>query len=34
MEVAGMAPEPYDVIAFAEDGTTNIFASYSPQAEP
>jgi hypothetical protein len=28
MEVVGRPPERYDVIAFAADGTTSIFASY------
>ena len=28
MEVTGRPPVPYDVIAFAADGTTSIFASY------
>lgn len=28
MEVEGMADEPYDVIAFHADGTTEVFASY------
>lgn len=28
MEVDGFADEPYDVLAFDTDGTTEIFASY------
>lgn len=34
MEVAGMAPEPYDVIAFDKQGQTQIFASYPEGSEP
>lgn len=30
MEVEGMDNQPYDVIAFSEDGQTSIFASYAP----
>jgi hypothetical protein len=30
MEVEGMAPEPYDVIAFEKNGNTTVFASYQP----
>jgi hypothetical protein len=28
MEIDGQATEAYDVIAFAEDGSTSVFASY------
>lgn len=28
MEVAGSAPEPFDVIAFDDEGNTEVFASY------
>ena len=28
MEVAGMAPQPYDVMAFNEDGSAFVFASH------
>ena len=28
MEVAGVADEPYDVLAFTTDGETTVFASY------
>jgi hypothetical protein len=28
MEVEGLAPEPYDVLAFDDDGTLRTFASY------
>jgi hypothetical protein len=34
MEVAGMDPEPYDVIAFDAQGEMSVFASYPPTAEP
>ncbi len=30
MEVQGMDPEPYDVIAFDTSGKTSVFASYQP----
>lgn len=30
MEVDGAAGQPYDVIAFDEQGRTEVFASYSP----
>ncbi len=30
METEGVADQPYDVIAFTEDGQTSIFASYAP----
>jgi hypothetical protein len=30
MEVEGMAPEAYDVIAFDKSGKTTVFASYKP----
>lgn len=30
MEVQGMDPEPYDVIAFDKNGSTTVFASYLP----
>lgn len=30
MEVNGADDEPYDVIAFAKDGSTAVFASYRP----
>lgn len=29
MEVAGMKPQAYDVIAFAKDGSTRVFASHN-----
>ena len=32
MEVEGLEPQPYDVIAFDKQGKTSIYASY-PQAE-
>ena len=28
MEVEGVAPQPYDVIAFDKSGQTEVFASY------
>jgi hypothetical protein len=28
MEVAGMKPQPYDVVAFTKQGTTRVFASH------
>ncbi len=28
MEVEGAAPQPYDVLAFTADGTTEVYASY------
>lgn len=34
MDVAGMAPEPYDVIAFDDQGATSVFASYGAEAAP
>ena len=30
MEVDGVADQPYDVIAFSKDGSTEVFASYRP----
>jgi len=30
MEVDGMAAQPYDVIAFRTNGSTEVFASYGP----
>jgi hypothetical protein len=29
MEVVGMKPQRYDVVAFAKDGSTRVFASYN-----
>jgi hypothetical protein len=34
MEVAGMAADPYDVIAFDKQGKTSVFASYRPEGAP
>jgi hypothetical protein len=34
MAIEGMAPEPYDVIAFDKQGTTSVFASHGAQAAP
>lgn len=31
MEVAGTAPQPYEVIAFDKSGKTEVFASYPKQ---
>lgn len=31
MEVAGTAPQPYEVIAFDKSGQTEVFASYPKQ---
>ena len=30
MEIAGVEPQPYDVIAFDANGGTQVFASYGP----
>lgn len=34
MEIQGMEPEPFDVIAFDKQGATSIFASYPGDGEP
>jgi hypothetical protein len=34
MEIQGMKPEPYDVIAFDKQGVTSTFASYPQDREP
>ena len=34
MEVEGLEPQPYDVIAFDKQGKTSIYASYPQAAKP